>query len=57
LESEQLQFHKEVRRGYLYLADKYPARIHVLDASLTEEEVFAAGLAALESHLLLKPHG
>lgn len=40
IESETLGFHDKVRRGFLTLADLYPNRIRVLDATLPPEEVF-----------------
>ncbi len=55
LEKEKLQFHREVRQGYLHLADKYPNRIFVIDAAQTPEQVFEAALKALRPHLMLKP--
>jgi dTMP kinase len=39
LEKEGLAFQYEVRQNYLLLADKYPERIKVLDASLPLENV------------------
>ena len=56
LESEALQFHKDVRQGYLHLADKYPDRIILIDATASIKVVFNKVLEALEPHLLLKPH-
>jgi dTMP kinase len=35
-----LGFHKKVREGYLVLAEKYPERIKVIDASKPIDEVF-----------------
>lgn len=55
VEHEHLQFHKEVRQGFLHLADKYPNRISVLDASLPPGQVLAAALKEVEAHLMLKP--
>jgi dTMP kinase len=54
IEQEDLQFHREVRRGFLFLADESPKRIAVLDAALSLEEVMANALAALEPHLMIK---
>ncbi len=48
LELEKLQFHKQVRQGYLQLADKHPERITVIDANQSPEEVFNAALQAIE---------
>ncbi len=39
LDNETLAFHKAVRDGYLTLAKKFPERIEVVDASMSEEEV------------------
>ncbi len=55
LEQEKLQFHQEVRQGYLHLADEHHDRIEVIDASLSLEEVVGSCLKALEPHLTLKP--
>jgi dTMP kinase len=54
LEQEKLQFHKEVRRGFLHLADESPRRIAVLDAALPIEEVVASAMEVLEPHLMIK---
>ncbi len=40
-EAEDLAFHRRVREAYLDLADKYPDRIHVVQASGTPDDVFA----------------
>jgi dTMP kinase len=39
-ESETVQFHKRVRRGYLSLAKKEPNRIKIIDTRSGEEKVF-----------------
>lgn len=52
LERERLQFHSEVRQGFLHLADKYPGRITILDASAPPEVVLAEAKKALEKLLL-----
>ncbi|MFD1179586.1 dTMP kinase [Paenibacillus puldeungensis] len=41
LDMESLQFHQKVREGYLIVADMYPERIKVIDASRTKDEVAA----------------
>ena len=41
-ENENLEFHEKVRRGFLDLARAEPARFYVIDASRSEQEVFAA---------------
>ncbi len=55
MEQEKLQFHREVRQGYLHLADENPERIEIVDASQPFDAVLSACLQALEPHLLLKP--
>lgn len=55
MECEHIQFHKEVRAGYLQLADQYPNRIVVLDASFPSDAVVKNALSALKPHLMLKP--
>jgi dTMP kinase len=40
-EAEDLSFHQSVRAAYLDLARRFPARIQVVDASGTPDEVFA----------------
>lgn len=59
LEQEHVQFHQEVRQGFLHLADRYPERIEIIDASLSLEQVILSAQKALDTHLLLKPskHG
>jgi dTMP kinase len=54
IEQEKLQFHKEVRRGFLHLADESPHRIFVLDATLPIEELMQAAMEALAPHLMIK---
>lgn len=55
LDKERLQFHKEVRQGYLQLADKYPQRICILDGSLSPEQLSLLAMREILSHLTLKP--
>lgn len=55
LEQEKLQFHREVRQGYLHLADANRERIEVIDAALPIDEVVKSCLKVLEPHLTLKP--
>lgn len=40
LEKEKTDFHNEVRKGYLALAENEPNRVKVVDADKTPEEVF-----------------
>jgi dTMP kinase len=40
-EAEDLAFHERVREAYLELAERYPQRIHVVQASGTPDEVFS----------------
>jgi dTMP kinase len=39
IENENLNFHKRVRRGFLYLAEKYPRRILRIDGSTKIKEI------------------
>lgn len=55
LDQEKLQFHKEVRQGYLHLADAHPDRIEIIDATPSTDQVLKSCLTALEPHLTLKP--
>ena len=55
LDQEKLQFHKEVRHGYLHLADKYSERISIVDASLSPDQVFNIAMEEISNHLTLKP--
>jgi dTMP kinase len=41
-EIENLEFHQKVRQGFLELARAEPARFYILDASRSEQKVFAA---------------
>jgi dTMP kinase len=52
-EDEQLEFFARVRLGYLELAARDPARMHVLDASQPPAAVRAAALRLMEG--LLSP--
>jgi dTMP kinase len=52
IEQEELQFHHEVRQGFLHLADKYPNRIAVLDAGREPDLVFDDAVKALDPYLL-----
>jgi len=56
LEEEGLQFHSEVRQGFLHQADKYPSRIRVIDAGLSLDQVLKASLLAIEPFLLKPTH-
>jgi dTMP kinase len=47
LEQEHLQFHKEVRQGYLHLADQYRERIIILDATLPIHQLSESALSFL----------
>jgi dTMP kinase len=40
LESESIEFHERVRRGYLQIAESEPQRFFVIDGTLEEEEIF-----------------
>jgi dTMP kinase len=40
LEREQLKFHKQVRRGYLSLAKKYPGRVKIIKGDQSIEKIW-----------------
>jgi dTMP kinase len=44
-DEEKRDFHVRVRDGYYQLAEKYPSRIHIIDAAGTVEEVHQRTLA------------
>ena len=49
LDLEGLDFHRQVRRGYKMIADLYPNRIKVIDASKTPDEVLEEVLNILKT--------
>lgn len=49
MEMKGMEFHQKVREGFLRLANFYPKRIKVIDASKTREEVTAQILEALRN--------
>lgn len=48
LDMENLSFHDKVREGYLILAKQEPDRIQIIDASLSQEEVFCSLITKLK---------
>ena len=50
-EKEALQFHRDVRNGFLSLANQNPNRIRIIDASGSVEEVHHRVLRILEERL------
>ena len=48
LESENADFHEQVRNGYLKLAEKYPERIKIIDANRDVQSAFADTIKLLE---------
>ena len=55
LESERLEFHERVRRGYLELIEREPRRWVRVDGEGNEDEVAARVLAAVERSGALAP--
>ncbi|RMG60515.1 MAG: dTMP kinase [Deltaproteobacteria bacterium] len=51
LESESLEFHEKVRRGYLELAAREQERIVVLDGRMGEDEIFSRIVSVVEGKL------
>lgn len=52
LDVESLGFHKAVREGYQEVVKRYPNRIHVIDASKSQEEVTNEVLNVLKKTLV-----
>ena len=52
LENESLEFHRQVRQGFLALAAKEPERIKVIDAECSVERVWASIEACLRDFLM-----
>ena len=40
IESEKISFHQKIREGFHLLQKKYPSRIYIIDANLSQEQVF-----------------
>lgn len=51
MESEGLEFHKKVRKGYLEIAQKEPERVKVVNANLSIEEVFKSTKQIIEEFI------
>jgi dTMP kinase len=51
LDAESLAFHESVREGYQEVVKRYPDRIHVIDASKSQEEVTKNVLKVLKKSL------
>jgi len=51
LDMEKVDFHHRVANGYQTLVKTFPERIKVIDASLSQEEVFKAALTIIEEVL------
>lgn len=51
LDAESLAFHESVREGYQEVVKRYPNRIHVIDASKSQEEVTTNVLKVLKKSL------
>ncbi|MFX3673666.1 MAG: dTMP kinase [Paenisporosarcina sp.] len=52
LDAESLEFHEAVRNGYQEVIKRYPNRIHVIDASKSQEEVTKDVLNVLKKTLV-----
>lgn len=51
IEQETLDFHRKIRAAFHTLAEKYPSRIYLLDASKPREEVFEMALKRIDDHV------
>ncbi|KIL52489.1 dTMP kinase [Jeotgalibacillus soli] len=49
LDLEGMSFHHKVREGYLMLLERFPERIHSIDASRSFEEVYEEALSIVQS--------
>lgn len=54
LEKESLEFHTEVREGFLALALEEPDRFHTINAEKGMDKVFSAAMTEIETVLCLK---
>ncbi|AEE90225.1 Thymidylate kinase [Tepidanaerobacter acetatoxydans Re1] len=54
LESENLEFHKKVREGFLKVHSMYPNRTRLVDASQNPEHVFESVLFEIEKSGIIK---
>lgn len=50
LDLEKLEFHEKVREGYLFLVERFPKRILVINAEQSQEKVFEEVLDKLDKH-------
>ncbi|MEW6663274.1 MAG: dTMP kinase [Bacillota bacterium] len=53
IEQEQADFHRRVREGFLWLREKFPQRVKLIDASLPQEVVFAKIIEELQGARLV----
>lgn len=51
IESEKISFHQRIREGFLKLAEKFPDRIKIIDASLPKNEVFKIAMNYIEKFI------
>lgn len=51
LDLEQLDFHQRVQEGYYKVIDKFPERLHKIEASQVVEDVFEQSLRAIDAIL------
>ena len=51
LDLEQLDFHQRVQEGYYTVIDKFPERLHKIEASQGVEDVFEQSLRAIDAIL------
>lgn len=51
IESENIFFHKQLRKGFLILAKKFPKRVKLIDANVSSKEVFKNAMQYIEKFL------
>ncbi len=52
METEKLEFHQKVRRGFLTLAELFPRRIRIINAADTPESVFNQAINLIKPQLV-----
>ena len=51
LEKEKIEFHQKVREGFQTIAQQEPERVHMIDATLSKQEVFTEAMKVIEKKL------
>lgn len=51
IENESITFHERVREGFQLLSEKHPNRLHLIDATLSQDQVLMAAMEHLKKML------